>query len=437
MVRSPLAPSLSASSNWQRTWRRYGLAYNCPVSKHAPIAEEADFEEIRARLQAEFERGDGRPSEERGDRFSLRRDEAERLWSVSAERPFLYRPGAWGRARGLLLVPAKSFLRKLARWYVEPLAQDQRRFNAAALKLIDALSERADAEVAALSERADAGLAALSERADVGLSGLERRLDEFHPRVEGQGRRSNELEERLIRLERRERSSVARAAASVPAKPGGQLVFPDYFAYESRMRGTTELVREKQRGYVEDFRGAAPVLDLGCGRGEFLSLLHEAGIEAKGVDVDADMVAYARGEGLEVEHTGAVEYLEELTDGSLGGIFAAQLLEHVPGAIVVRLLELAAAKLRPHGLLVAETINPLSPLALRNYFADLTHAQPLVPETLELLARQAGFASVETRFLNEPEEKLAEPDDPTIAANVRRLNELLFAPLDYAILART
>jgi hypothetical protein len=76
-------------------------------------------------------------------------------------------------------------------------------------------------------------------------------------------------------------------------------------------------------------------------------------------------------------------------------------------------------------------------LALRNYYADLTHAQPLVPETLELLARQSGFASVEVRFANEPEEKLAEPPDPTIAANVRRLNELLFAPLDYAILART
>jgi O-antigen chain-terminating methyltransferase len=396
------------------------------VSKHAPIAQEADFEDIRARLQAEFERGDGRLSEERGDPFSLRRDEAERLWSVSAERPFLYRPGAWGRARGLLLAPAKTFLRKLVRWYVEPLALEQRRFNAAALKLIDALSERADS-----------GLAALSERADVGFSGLERCLDELNPRVEGQGRRSTELEERLTRLERRERSPAARAAASLPAEPEGQLVFPDYFAYESRMRGATELVREKQRGYVEDFRGAAPVLDLGCGRGEFLSLLRDAGIEAKGVDVDADMVTYARGEGLEVEHTGAVEYLEGLTDGSLGGIFAAQLLEHLPGPTVVRLLELAAAKLRPHGLLVAETINPLSPLALRNYFADLTHAQPLVPETVELLARQAGFASVETRFLNEPEERLVEPDDPTIAANVRRLNELLFAPLDYAILART
>jgi SAM-dependent methyltransferase len=179
------------------------------------------------------------------------------------------------------------------------------------------------------------------------------------------------------------------------------------------------------------------VLDLGCGRGEFLGLLREAGLEARGVDLDADMVAFAGGEGLDVEQTGAVEYLDGLEDGSLGGIFAAQVVEHLPPPVLVRLLELAAVKLRPGGLLVAETINPLSPLALRNYFADLTHAQPLVPETLELLARQSGFASVDVRFANAPEENLVEPADPTIAANVRRLNELLFAPLDYAILART
>jgi hypothetical protein len=112
----------------------------------------------------------------------------------------------------------------------------------------------------------------------------------------------------------------------------------------------------------------------------------------------------------------------------------------------VRTLELAARKLRPGGVLVAETINPLSPIALRHYFADLTHAQPLVPETLALLARQAGFRDVEMRYLNPPDERLREVELPpdadfdeardALAANVRRLNETVFAPLDYAIVAR-
>ena len=378
------------------------------------ITQEAEFEAILSRLRSEVDRwetesdgGSGTPG------YPTRRREAEALWAVSAERPFLSRPGAWGRARGLVLRPAKTVLRKLMRWYVEPLAADQRRFNASVLRLTDALSERGDAIRAELGQR----------------------LDEQRAATETATRHGVELEERLTRLERRERPATVAAAppTAVPATPAS---VPDYFAFESRMRGSIDSVRERQRPYVDDFRDAAPVLDLGCGRGEFLELLREAGVEARGVDLDADMVAYARGEGLEVEHADAVAYLEGLEDGSLGGIFAAQLVEHVPAPKLVRLLELAAAKLRPGGLLVAETINPLSPLALRNYYADLTHAQPLVPETLELLARQAGFGNVELRYLNAPEDRLVEPADPVIAANVSRLNELLFGPLDYAILAR-
>jgi SAM-dependent methyltransferase/ribosomal protein L12E/L44/L45/RPP1/RPP2 len=395
-------------------------AYNSGVSEESLTAQEAELEAIFSRLRSEVERWETESDgDSGGDAYPSRRREAEALWAVSAERPFLSRPGSWGRARGLALRPAKTVLRKLMRWYVEPLAADQRRFNAALLRLADALSERDEA-----------GRSRLEQRLDVGL-------DEQRAARAAEARHGVELEERLTRLERRERSAApaARAqAAPVPAAPGS---IPDYFAFESRMRGSTESIRERQRPYVDDFRDAAPVLDIGCGRGEFLFLLREAGIEARGVDLDADMVAYARGEGLEVEHADAVEHLGGLEDGSLGGIFAAQLVEHVPAPTLVRLLELAAAKLRRGGLLVAETINPLSPLALRNYYADLTHAQPLVPETLELLARQAGFGNVELRYLNAPEERLVEPPDPVIAANVSRLNELLFGPLDYAIVART
>jgi len=291
------------------------------------------------------------------------------------------------------------------RWYVEPLAADQRVFNDSALKLVDALSERADANAAA------------REQAE---------------------RIVRELEERLARLERRGEGvgSGVTAPMTVAAQPAAAAV-PDYFAFESRMRGSVESIRERQRRYVEDFRAAAPVLDVGCGRGELLGLLRDAGVEARGIDADADMVAYARGDELDVEQADLVQYLDGLDDGSLGGIFMGQVVEHLPAGTLVQALRLAVAKLRPGGLLVAETINPLSPIALRNYFADLTHAQPLVPETLELLARQAGFAESEIRFLNEPAERLTEPDDPVIAANVRRLNELLFAPLDYALVART
>src|SRR2546423_385869 len=120
----------------------------CEMPDESTAAGE-ELETVLARLRDELARGGSADAERNGrEGFARRRDEAERLWSVNAERPFLYRAGTWGRARGLLLVPAKSFLRKLMRWYVEPLAIDQRRFNAAALKLVDALSEHADAGLA-------------------------------------------------------------------------------------------------------------------------------------------------------------------------------------------------------------------------------------------------------------------------------------------------
>jgi O-antigen chain-terminating methyltransferase len=372
-----------------------------PASAGILSSGEVDVDALFARLQDEVRWGGAASSNGRRD-GSARvawRGQAERMWPVSAERPIVRRPGP----RGAVAYWIKKALRPFLRWYVEPLAAEQRGYNDALLKLVDDLSEQADRAAAA----------------------------------EREARRSlAELEERLARLERRPGGGSPAPARTVAAQPAAA-AFPDYFAYEARMRGSIESVRERQRPYVDDFRDHAPVLDVGCGRGELLGLLREAGVPARGVDADADMVSYARGDDLDVEQADALAYLESLDDGSLGGIFAGQVVEHLPAPALVGLLELAARKLRPGGLFVAETINPLSPLALRSYFADLTHAQPLVPDTLALLARQAGFREVETRFLNEPAEKLAIPDDPVIAANVRKLNDILFAPLDYAILART
>ena len=354
--------------------------------------EEIDVAALFDRLREELRRGAAAGASPDAE-LAANRALAERFWPVTAERE------AGGGIKGIV----KRVLRKLMRWYVEPLAADQRVFNDSVLKLVDALSERADASAA-------------------GREQAERLV--------------RELEERLTRLERRASSGGTPVPPTVATQPAAATV-PDYFAFESRMRGSVEAIRERQRRYVDDFRGRAPVLDIGCGRGELLALLREAGVEARGIDADADMVTYARGEGLDVEQADLIEHLDRVRERSLGGIFMGQVVEHLPAATLVRALTLAAAKLRPGGMLVAETINPLSPLALRNYFADLTHAQPLVPETLELLARQAGFAETELRFLNEPAERLTEPEDPVIAANVRRLNDLLFAPLDYALVART
>ena len=214
------------------------------------------------------------------------------------------------------------------------------------------------------------------------------------------------------------------------------------------MRENRDEIRRRQAAYVDDFRDAAPVLDVGCGRGEFLGLLRDAGIEARGVDADADMAAFSRGEGLDVKHADALAYLEATAESSLGGVFAAHVVEHLPPPVLVRFLDLAATRLRPGGVLVLETPNPVSLVALKHYFADLTHVQPLVPETLAFLVRQAELDVEETRYLNEPPagERMRAVELPADAryaaaqealdADVRRLNEVVFGPQDYAVVAR-
>ncbi|HKP19062.1 MAG TPA: class I SAM-dependent methyltransferase [Gaiellaceae bacterium] len=349
-------------------------------------AADVDVNALVERLREELAGGTNGAGQGRG-RLLEARHRAERLWAVSTDRPLERRPGP----KGWLAYPLKVVLRPFLRWYVEPLAAEQRMFNDVLLKLLDGTLEE---------------------------------VDRTEQAREAAARTLAELEERLTRLERRGGTAAPQTVASQAAAAA----VPDYFAFEARMRGSAADVRERQRVYVDDFRDAAPVLDVGCGRGEFLGLLSEAGLESTGIDADADMVAYARGEGLAVEQADALAHLDTVEAGSLGGVFAAQVVEHLPPAALFRFLELSARALRPGGIFVAETINPLSPLALRSYFADLTHAQPLVPETLALLARQAGFREVETRFLNAPRHA----DDVD-----ERIREILFAPLDYAIVART
>jgi SAM-dependent methyltransferase len=221
-----------------------------------------------------------------------------------------------------------------------------------------------------------------------------------------------------------------------------------YVGFEDRFRGAREAITERLTSYVPLFEGKAEVLDVGCGRGEFLDLLKARGIRARGIDLNHEMVEACRARGLDVSEADAVGYLSALDDASLGGIFSAQVVEHLEPAYLLRFLELAFHKLRPGGRLVLETLNPACWVAFfDSYIRDITHVWPLHPDTLKYLVTASGFtsATIEFRSPVATADKLQTFAAPEAAAsltdlaeafngNVEKLNARLFTYLDYAVI---
>jgi len=174
----------------------------------------------------------------------------------------------------------------------------------------------------------------------------------------------------------------------------------DYRSFQDRFRGDPEVIAERMRQHVARFAAVdGKVADLGCGRGEFLDLLRDAGIGAVGVEINAADVEECERRGHEAVVADLFEWLEQQDDDSLGGIFMAQVIEHLPPTDWQRFIEIAARKLAAGGRVVVETINPESLYAMaRAYVIDPTHVRPVHPELLAFLARRAGLHPVEVEF---------------------------------------
>src|SRR5215510_12272268 len=220
-----------------------------------------------------------------------------------------------------------------------------------------------------------------------------------------------------------------------------------YVGFEDQFRGSPDEIRRRVEEYLPVFANASDVLDVGCGRGEFLELLRDRGVRARGIDINPAMVEVCKGKGLHAEAGDALAHLGGLPDGSLGGLFAAQVVEHLEPRYLMRLLDAAFDTLRPGAPIVLETINPSCWFAFfESYVRDLTHVRAVHSDTLKYLLIATGFQRVEIRYRAPyPEaDKLqglaqsgAAPtslDDmiETLNANVEKINQILFTYLDYA-----
>jgi 2-polyprenyl-3-methyl-5-hydroxy-6-metoxy-1,4-benzoquinol methylase len=280
-----------------------------------------------------------------------------------------------------------------------------------------------------------------AEAMDLATSALETRLN----------RGMDEMRIRLLRAERALRvvnppseisKSIFGKDERTPKEKGqvrkngdlGKISFEssfDYFLFENKFRGPAAEIKRRQSTYLDVFRGKQDVVDLGCGRGEFLELLSENGINATGIDQDPDMVDFCKDKGLRVVLANVFDYLSDLPEASLDGLSAFQMVEHITVEQIGKLINLCWEKLKPGGVIVAETVNTNCPMALANFYLDPSHVRPVPAEMLRFMFEQRPFKVNSLKFSSPvPGSKLNQ-----ILTVTSGLPEEASSYLDYAVIA--
>ena len=266
---------------------------------------------------------------------------------------------------------------------------------------------------------------------------LERSVAEIQKRLWLEFERTIHSELRIIR--QRAQVLAAGGATSGPPVLSGQGVSPDSVPWALDLarfaecfRGSEEYVKAGQRQYVASFEGCQNVLDIGCGRGEFLEIMREANIPAVGIDLSRESVATCRLKGLEAETADLFTYLAGLAEESLDGIFCAQVVEHLPPERLPEMIRLCASRLTRNGVLVIETPNPeCLAIFATHFYLDPTHARPVPQPLLAFYLEEFGVGVVEVRKLAPAVESM-----PSLDSLPEAFREAFFGGLDYAIVGK-
>lgn len=347
---------------------------------------------------------------------------------------------------GPFLIFGKKLVKKYLSWYIDPPLIRQKDFNGSAIRSISTLRDIYYHDTLKLKQ--------LSEKVD--------RLDKYAPStsmikdlIEENKKLSSDLEslelasaERLRRIERAlsEKVEIKDPSVNIERLVHGDLEKHsdiDYFSFEERFRGSRESIKKNQQVYIDYFNGKKNVLDIGCGRGEFLELFKESYPNAlvTGIDLNEDMVSFCVNKGLPALKGDIIEYLCSLKDGSVDGIFAAQVIEHLTTEALLKFLSLARVKLKEGGVLVLETINPQSLVALSKWFyIDPSHVKPVHPLTMQFMLESNGFKDVKFIYSSPATSEMipglilhdAHGNLDDFNRSMERLNELIYGPQDYA-----
>lgn len=278
---------------------------------------------------------------------------------------------------------------------------------------------------------------------------LDRRMRQLEGELKEKSALIDYLKSGLVTQERRVSILLEELRSQVNAGGGKEdfienLTVPDildplYLAFENQFRGTREEIRERLLEYVPLIRTAGAgtaereILDIGCGRGEWLEILKDEGLVARGLDLNHVLVQECQEKGFEAVEQDALTYLRSLPDNSLGAISSFHVIEHLNFDDRIALFDECVRVLKPGGVAFFETPNPRNLLVGGcNFWADPTHLRPLYPETQQFLMEYRGFCKVDLLFLHphEGEQRLPEEEAPQLAS---RLNEVFSCARDYTI----
>lgn len=202
----------------------------------------------------------------------------------------------------------------------------------------------------------------------------------------------------------------------------------NYLKFEDKFRGSEELIMERQQVFLEYFLESTHVVDLGCGRGEFLKLLKDKNINAFGVDIDGDMVKYCTGAGLRAYEADMFNFLLDAKDNEFDGVFSSQVIEHISYNDLQNLFALLRKKVRKDAPILLETPNYHCREAMERFFTDLSHQKPILPEVISFIAEEYGFKVVEFIF--------SSPVDPKHDLNTKDYSKASLYG-DYAVILKS
>lgn len=306
-------------------------------------------------------------------------------------------------------------LRRILRRLLGPDLDLQRDFNLAALEMLeglqgDVLDLRED--LAALRDRHDEKLSAGIQRNDALITVLDQK-------IEGALARIRDL------------------ATPIISTPGAASFRDDYLyrRFEDAARGSAEHVRTSMEPVIERLRGHEPVLDVGCGRGELLQLCREAGIACRGIDVNERSIAELREAGYDANVGAIPDALDALEPASVGAVYASHVVEHLQTSSLLALFTSAHRVLREGGILIIETPNAETLMVSGvEFWKDPSHIAPRHVASLVILAREVGFAVVESTTIHPFDESrwIALHGSPSAELTdlVDQLNRILFGNQD-------